>query len=134
MTLNNLFYPPSSKLKNEIYPYSDTSEFKSDIEKLYNSACRLKLIPDYLASEIESKMDAYFGNETVYAKIKETDDSFEEEFTPDSLNQIYPALPEDKKEEFLYTLRGLILEKLSNKSEIDSNTNDEIDENEIIFD
>ena len=135
MKSKNSFYPPSHDLKSEIYPYDNINAFKNDVESLYKSACRLKLIPDYLASEIESKLDSYFGSTSVYKRIKLADQHFEEDSIPDSLNQLYPALQDDDKEEFIYTLRGLILQYLQGTALKSNENNDDdcvIDEEFII--
>ena len=106
------YYPPSPGLKSDMYPYDSIEKFKTDVDNLYSAACRLKLIPDYTASEIESDLFDHFNSPKLIEKIKEINPYLEEGEVPDALDELYPSLPEDRKEEFLYIMRGLIQDKL----------------------
>ena len=111
----NNYYPPSPGLKREMYPYDSVEKFKEDVDRLYSAACRLKIIPDFVAGEIDQEIYDHFRTNQVVKKIKVINPYYENE-VPDPLEHLYPALPEEKKEEFLYLLRGLIHEKLTPNS------------------
>ena len=103
------YYPPSPALKRQMYPYDSVEKFKDDVDHLYSAACRLKLLSDERASEIETALFEHFRTPELIEKlgIDEADS-----FAPDALDCLYPALPDDRKEEFLFIMRGIVQEML----------------------
>lgn len=103
------YYPPVPGLKREMYPYDSVEKFKEDVDHLYSAACRLKLLSDESASDIETALFDHFRTPELIEKIG-LDEG--DPFAPDAFDVLYPALPDEKKEEFLYIMRGLIQDKL----------------------
>jgi ribosome assembly protein YihI (activator of Der GTPase) len=104
------YYPPSPGLKREMYPYGSVDKLKEDIDHLYSAACRLKLLSDEKSSDIETELFDHFRCAELMEKLGLDED---DPFAPDALDSLYPALADDRKEEFLFIMRGLIQEKLS---------------------
>jgi hypothetical protein len=113
MSKENPYYP-NPHLKKDMFPYTSVQELYEEVSNLYNAACRLKVLPDWKAQEVEVEVYEFFKNDELDKKMREEnyigDD--DDTFVPDSLQNVYPALPDTDKEAFLYTLRGVIQEKL----------------------
>jgi len=107
------YYPPSPGLKREMYPYESIDKLKSDVYNLYGSALRLQLISDDKRQDIESDLFEHFDSDNVREKIDEINPDLDG-MVPSPWGELYQAIPDDKKEEFLYIMRGLIKEKLGN--------------------
>ena len=105
------YYPPSPELKSDMYPYESVEKLKSDVYNLYGAALRLKLISDDRRQDIESDLFEHFDSGDVREKIDEINPDLDG-MVPSPWGELYRAIPEDKKEEFLYIMRGLIQEKL----------------------
>jgi hypothetical protein len=93
-----------------MYPYDSVDELKVDVDRLYSTACRLKLLSDEKSSDIETDLFNHFRSDELIEKLGLDED---DPFPPDALDALYPALPDNRKEEFLFIMRGLIQEKLS---------------------
>jgi hypothetical protein len=104
----NEYYPPSDSLKRSL-PYDNNEAFFDDLNKFFTAACRLKLISESKAEEVSTKAYDLFRSDKLDDSIREIDPYFDGAFPPDPMTQLYPALAEEKREEFLYTFRGLIL-------------------------
>jgi hypothetical protein len=108
------YYPPSDRLKRQLYPYDSIESFKTDIESLFNSACRLNLIQDEMVYELEEKIYHHFMSEELIARVNKLDSHFDPDQAPDLFNILFPSLTDNQKQEFLYIMRGAIQEILSN--------------------
>lgn len=111
MVVKNTPYYPNTRLKQAMRP-QDVDELYSEVKKLYESVCHLQLLPDWKASEVETEVYHFFQTDELDSKIRE-EGHLEEGEVPDSLDVLYPALPESEREPFLFTLRGVIQTKLS---------------------
>jgi hypothetical protein len=118
MSRKNPFYP-NVALKSDMYPYQNIEELFKDVSDLYNALSRLKILTDWKAIEIERDIYEYFKSNELLELIRKRKscdfDDDDSSFVPDSLQQVYPSLPLKEREAFLYTLRGLIQEKLGNQ-------------------
>jgi len=107
------YYPPSEKLKRQMYPYEAVEALKIDVKCLYSTACRLNLLQDSMCAQIEEQVYLHFKSPQLIARIKELNPYFEKDEVPDLFDLLFRSLPDERIEEFLYILRGLIQEKLS---------------------
>ena len=117
MTQQNPYYP-NAHLAKDMFPYDSVEAFHQEVTNLYTALCNLKLLSDWQVGEIENEVYQYFYTEQLDEEIRarnyiEDDDG---DFTPDTLRDVYPALPEDDREAFLFTLRGVIQSKLTHQN------------------
>lgn len=101
------FWPVDERVRNDLLSYQSIEQFHFEMKQLWTSFCRLAILPEHALQEIEQEMWSHFKTPSSTTGIT-LDPSI---YTPSLMDDLYNSIPYERQEEFLFTLRGLLIAK-----------------------